>query len=139
MTSTPKVSSRNRSAISAKTPVHAPLTTSHNVNQPDLHFMTPRHPEPLTPAALKIKAVTTPEAKSRHLVKGPRALKRDGDLSAVPPVPAVPSGLRTGMTPSVSEGSMDAWMRNESAHTSAAVDIGVPEEGETETVMVTVR
>ncbi|KAK8858917.1 hypothetical protein IAR55_003148 [Kwoniella newhampshirensis] len=146
---TPKMSSRPRTLLPAKTPTglkSPPLTTSLNSN-------TPHEPSSLSSmlapkegsVKLKIKSATTPEAKSRVLVKPL------GARSPAPPVPPLPTTTpsskyiaRAPFTPGLNiSGLSDEWM-------SAPVevletDLGSAFEeydhelGQTEAVLVSVR
>ena len=155
---TPKISSRpGRSAfipqsskLAPQTPSSTrspPLTTSQNsINVP---LLTPKQ----SSVKIKIKSATTPEAKSRLLIKplGGRTGTANKVESPVPPVPVLPSGLHRGrgvgnyekaMTPSESEGSLGEWIGRSGGEVEYEGEAGeqVSEgEGQTETVMVTVR
>lgn len=149
---TPKLSSRprstqpatgsklNPSAHLSQTPKSPPLTTSHNANissQPTTypflnhspgHYLAPKE-TPGTGVKIKIKASTTPEAKTR-LTKTPLG-----------PRPRLGQDTMRGLTNSDSMDSMGSGWIAGSSHGGDLygdeVDDG--EIGPTETVMVSVR
>ncbi|WVW85104.1 hypothetical protein I302_107141 [Kwoniella bestiolae CBS 10118] len=143
---TPKISSR----FAPKTPSHMkspPLTTSHNGN-------TPHHPEPLSQVLspkegasgstrLKIKSATTPEAKSRLLVKpiGARAQTphRANDLLSTPSVRLVNRSNTPNYEPTLAD---EGWMSADTHPVEGGmVDFEEydNELAETEAVLVSVR
>nr|XP_031858541.1 uncharacterized protein CI109_006064 [Kwoniella shandongensis]KAA5525613.1 hypothetical protein CI109_006064 [Kwoniella shandongensis] len=149
------MSSRPRTLLSAKTPTglkSPPLTTSHNSN-------TPHEPSSLGSmlapkegggsVKLKIKSATTPEAKSRVLVKPLGA--RSPAPPPVPPLPtSTPGSKRVAPSPFTAarglniNGLSDEWMsapidtvgNNE---LDSAFEEYDHELGQTEAVLVSVR
>ncbi|KAK6907889.1 hypothetical protein I203_101890 [Kwoniella mangroviensis CBS 8507] len=152
---TPKVSTRS-TLFAPKTPSHMkspPLTTSHNSN-------TPHHSEPLPnilspkeggagSTRLKIKSATTPEAKSRLLVKpiGARAQvqhaqRTNSDLLSTPSVTLVNRPTTPNYAPTLAD---EGWMSADThpIEASSMMDFDEYENGkaetETEAVLVSVR
>ncbi|WWC62984.1 uncharacterized protein I303_105582 [Kwoniella dejecticola CBS 10117] len=140
---TPKPTSR----FAPKTSSHLkspPLTTSHNGNMPHhpegiSHVLSPKEGGSVR---LKIKSATTPEAKSRVLVKpiGARAqTPRSNDLLQTPSVRLVSRPVTPNHEPTLAD---DVWMSADThAQQTPMMDFEEYEDemAETEAVLVSVR
>ncbi|WRT66744.1 uncharacterized protein IL334_003707 [Kwoniella shivajii] len=143
---TPKLSSRSK-IIVPKTPAHLkspPLTTSNNSN-------TPHHTETLSnmlspkegSTRLKIKSATTPEAKSRLLIKplGARAqAPRVNDTLAAPSMRLVNKPASPDYVPTLAD---EGWMSADHGDVDSTPTMGFDgyedEMAETEAVLISVR
>ncbi|WWC88295.1 uncharacterized protein L201_003203 [Kwoniella dendrophila CBS 6074] len=151
---TPKLSSRSTPLV-PKTPSHMkspPLTTSHNGNTPHhtsgsiSHVLSPKEGGGST--RLKIKSATTPEAKSRLLVKPiPAGVKAqmqrnsNNELLATPSVRLVNRAKTPNYEPTLAD---EGWMSADSHQvnsnpTMMDFDDYENEMAETEAVLVSVR